>query len=189
MVVVGADHVNAYDLLTGEQIWISAGLKVKGEYGRINASPAIGKGAIVCAGRGDNTIVVRTGGRGDVTKTHRLWKYTKMADCPTPTCHDGIVYAPRDDGTGRAFDVLTGKLHWQKRLKGKVYRASPVVADGKVYMLSKEGICTVIEEGTEFKVLAQNELPGEFFASPAISNGFIYLRGIHRLYAIGSSGD
>ncbi len=188
LVVVGADHVNAYDTQTGEQIWISAGLKVKSEYGRLNASPTICEGAIVCASRGESTIAVRTGGKGDITESHRLWNYKNMADCPTPTCHNGIVYAPRDDGTGRAFDALTGKRYWQKRLKGKVYRASPVVADGKVYILSKEGICTVIEEGRTFKLLAENKLPGEFFATPAISDGFIYLRGFHRLYAVGPGG-
>ena len=188
LVVVGADHVNAYDLLGGEQIWVSAGLKVDSEYGRLNASPAIGEGVIVCASRGESTIAVRTGGSGDVTESHRLWNGpNNFADCPTPTCREGIVYVPRDDGTARAFDAMTGKRLWQKRLPGKVYRASPIVADGKVYMLSKEGICTVIEEGSRYRVLAENELPGEFFATPAVSDGFIYLRANDRLYAVGSS--
>ncbi len=185
LVVMGADHVNAYDTLTGKQIWISAGLKRDSEYGRLNASPAIGDGVIVCAGKADNTIAVRTGGEGDITESHRLWTFSNMTDCPTPTIHKGIVYAPRDDGTFRAVDEKTGKLLWKKRLKGKVYRASPVVADGKVYILSKEGICTVIQEGRKYKLLAENKLPGEFFATPAISDGFIFLRGFHRLYAVG----
>ena len=188
LVVVGADHVNAYDLLTGEQIWISAGLKVQSEYGRLNASPAIGDGVIVCATRGESCITVRAGGHGDVTETHRLWDYTNLADCPTPTIHNGIVYAPRDDGTGRAFEAESGKLLWQKRLAGKEYRASPIVADGKVYLLSKEGICTVLEEGPKYNVLAQNELTGDFYATPAISDGDIFLRSNNQLFAIGPSG-
>jgi len=185
LVVVGADHLNAYDPKTGEQIWISAGLKVKSEYGRLNASPAIGDGVIVCATRGESCITVRTGGKGDITESHRLWDYTNMADCPTPTIAGGIVYAPRDDGTGRAFDARTGKIIWQKRLKGKEYRASPIVADGKVYLLSRQGICTVLEEGRKFKVLAHNKLPGDFYATPVISDGVIFLRSNHRLFAVG----
>src|SRR5690606_17533618 len=184
-VVVGADHVNAYDARTGEQVWISAGLKVKSEYGRLNASPAIGDGVIVCATRGESCITVRAGGHGDVTESHRMWDYTNMADCPTPTIHDGIVYAPRDDGTGRAFDAETGEVIWQKRLKDKEYRASPIVADGKVYLLSKGGICTVLEEGPKYKVLANNELPGDFYATPAISDGVIFLRSNNQLFAVG----
>ncbi|MBX3437769.1 MAG: PQQ-like beta-propeller repeat protein, partial [Planctomycetaceae bacterium] len=113
---------------------------------------------------------------------------TNMSDCPTPTIHKGIIYAPRDDGTGRAFDAQTGEVLWQKRLKGKEYRASPIVADGKVYMLSKEGVCMVIEEGPEFKVLAENELPGDFYGTPAISDGMIFLKSNDQLFAIGGSG-
>lgn len=187
LVVAGADHVNAYDLLTGKQIWISAGLKVESEYGRLNASPAIGDGVIVCATRGESCITVRTGGKGDVTESHRLWDYKNLADCPTPTIHNGIVYVPRDDGTGRAFEAESGKRLWQVRLKGAEYRASPIVADGKVYMLSREGICTVIEEGPKYKVLADNELPGDFYATPAISDGSIYLRSNDRLFAVGAA--
>ncbi|MGD9856234.1 MAG: PQQ-binding-like beta-propeller repeat protein [Planctomycetaceae bacterium] len=188
LVVVGADHLNAYDPLSGKQIWISAGLKVKSEYGRLNASPAIGDGVIVCATRGECCITVRTGGKGDVTETHRLWDFTNISDCPTPTIHNGIVYAPRDDGTGRAFDAKTGEVLWEKRLKGKEYRASPIVADDKVYLLSKEGICMVLAEGPKFKVLSENELPGDFYATPAISDGVIFLRSNNQLFAIGSSG-
>ncbi len=187
LVVVGADHVNAYDVLTGEEIWVSAGLKVKSEYGRLNASPAIGDGVIVCATRGESCITVRAGGLGDVTETHRLWDYTNLADCPTPTIHDGIVYVPRDDGTGRAFEAESGKMLWQKRLAGKEYRASPIVADGKVYLLSREGICTVIEEGPKYKVVSTNELPGDFYATPAISDGNLFLRSNTQLFAVGSS--
>ncbi|MCA9028288.1 MAG: PQQ-binding-like beta-propeller repeat protein [Planctomycetaceae bacterium] len=189
LVVAGADHVNAYDLLTGEQIWISAGLKVKSEYGRLNASPAVGDGVIVCATRGESCITVRTGGKGDVTETHRLWDYTNLADCPTPTIHNSIVYVPRDDGTGRAFEAESGKELWEKRLGGKEYRASPIVADGKVYMLSKEGICTIIEEGPKFKIVSKNELPGDFYATPAFSDGNIFLRSNTQLFAVGPANN
>ncbi|MCA9110371.1 MAG: PQQ-binding-like beta-propeller repeat protein, partial [Planctomycetaceae bacterium] len=189
LIVAGADHVNAYDLLTGEQIWISAGLKVKSEYGRLNASPAVGDGVIVCATRGESCITVRAGGKGDVTETHRLWDYTNLADCPTPTIHNGIVYVPRDDGTGRAFEAESGKELWEKRLGGKEYRASPIVADGKVYMLSKEGICTIIEEGPKFKIVSKNELPGDFYATPAFSDGNIFLRSNTQLFAVGPANN
>ena len=64
------------------------------------------------------------------------------------------------------------------------YHASLAAGDGKVYFLGIEGNCTVVQAGTEGKVLATNKLSGTFYATPAISDGIIYLRGYGRLVAI-----
>ena len=69
-----------------------------------------------------------------------------------------------------------------------VARASPVAADGKIYLTAKDGTFTVVQAGPELKILAKNKLPDQFTACPAISNGRIYLRGYESLYAIGVVG-
>ena len=91
----------------------------------------------------------------------------------------------RDDGIASCLDLSTGKQHWQKRLTVGTYRVSVVAGDGKVYFLARDGVCTVIEAGPGGKILAQNELPGMFYATPAISDGSVYLHAYGKLYAVG----
>jgi len=192
LLVSGCDHVNAYDLLTGKQLWISSGLAIDSPFARIVASPAIAEDVVVvCSPNppGSNTdraIALRTGGSGDVTDTHRLWEYRPYnPDCSTPVCYEGNVYMVRDDGIASCLDLETGKVHWRERLKEGTYRASVVAGDDKVYFLARDGTCTVMEAGTEGKILAQNDLPGTFYATPAISDGVLYLHAYGRLYAVG----
>src|SRR5690606_24056490 len=91
---------------------------------------------------------------------------------------------------GTCIDLETGKVVWRGRIGGLRYQASPVIADGKVYYLSLEGLCTVTQEGREFNVLSQNTIPGDFYATPAVSDGAIFLRDRARVYAIASlTGD
>lgn len=191
LVVVGADHVNAYDLLTGKQLWISGGLKIDSEFGRAIASPATSaEVVVVCSanppGSGtDQMIALRTGGSGDITNTHRLWQYRPFnPDCPTPVCYEGNVYMVRDDGVASCLDLQTGQVHWRERLSGGTYRASVVAGDKKVYFLNLEGLCTVVRSGPEAEILARNTLSGRFYATPAVSDGFFYLRAYQRLYAV-----
>jgi len=195
LVVAGADHVNAYNLLTGKQLWISSGLKIDSEYGRIIASPATSADTlVVCSANPpgsstDHVIALRTGGSGDITKTHRIWEYRPFnPDCSTPVCYEGNVYMVRDDGIASCLDLKTGHVHWKQRLGEGTYRASVVAGDKKVYFLNIEGLCMVVRSGPEAKILARNRLPGTFYATPAISDGMVYLRAYKRLYAIGE-GD
>ena len=193
LLVSGADHINAYDLKSGKQVWISGGLKVNSEFGRIIASPVVSPEVVVqCAANPGNggigrAIAIRTGGKGDLTESNRLWTFPRdSSDITTPTAHEGLLYMVREHGAGLCFDLETGEVHYRKRLGDSSYRASVLVGDGKVYCLSKDGLCTVLKTGPEGEILAKNKLDGEFFATPAILDGTIYLRANRRLYAITS---
>ena len=85
------------------------------------------------------------------------------------------------------FDAKTGaELYGQQRLKSGTYSGSPVLADGKIYVTSEEGVTTVVAAGPKFEVLAENPLNSEYcLSSPAISDGRIYIRTAQNLYAIG----
>ena len=191
LLVAGADHVNAYDLSSGRELWVSAGLTVDSIYGRVIASPATSTDGVlvICSGNPQggvgHAIALRAGGNGDITESHRLWKFGPGSpDAPTPVCLGGRVYMVKDNGVAACLDLENGDSVWQKRLDEGPYRASTVAGDGKVYLLSRNGVCTVIEAGPAGKVLATNSLEGTFFATPAISDGTIYFRGHHNLYAV-----
>ncbi len=101
--------------------------------------------------------------------------------------HDGILYMLTDSGMLSALDAATGKPHYlQQRLpKPYNFKASPVAANGKLYLASEEGDVIVVRMGPKYEVLATNTLSDEtFIASPAIAGGEIYLRGTNTLYAI-----
>ncbi len=196
LVVAGSDHVNAYDLLTGKQLWVSGGLKVDSQFGRVVASPATSPGVVVvCSAKPpdsstDRVIALRTGGSGDITGSHRLWEYRPYnSDCPTPVCYKESVYMVRDDGIASCLDLETGKAHWRQRLAGGTHRAAVVAGDDKVYFINIKGQATVVQAGLEGKILAQNQLPGTFYATPAVSGGTLYLRAYERLYAIKNKGN
>ena len=106
---------------------------------------------------------------------------------PSPLVYDGLVYLCRD-GSLLCLDAKTGKELYNQRIHANRYRASPVAADGNVYLTAHDGTVTVVKAGPEFKEVAVNKLPDDVTASPAISNGRIYLRGWKTLYAIGSPG-
>jgi outer membrane protein assembly factor BamB len=82
------------------------------------------------------------------------------------------------------MDAQTGEEHYEQRTTRDRHRASPVFADGKIYLTARKGVVTVVNPGVKFKILAQNDLGEPTSASPAISGGTIYIRTFDALYAI-----
>ena len=81
---------------------------------------------------------------------------------------------------------MVGEEKYTQPLHRDIYRASPVTAGGLIYLTARDGVFTVVKAGPKFEKVAENRLPDSFYASPAVSNGRIYLRGWKTLYAIGS---
>ena len=108
---------------------------------------------------------------------------------PSPLIHDGYVYLCGERGILHCLDAKTGQDDYEpEQLHKMIYRASPVYADGKIYLLARDGVTTVIKPGPKFEKLAENKLDDETSASIAISNGRIYIRGWKTLYAISEGG-
>jgi outer membrane protein assembly factor BamB len=192
LLISGSDHVNSYDLLTGKQLWVSNGLAIDSPYGRVIASPVATEEGIVIAtsgnpgggGKGRVIAVNALGEKGDVS-SKRLWTQEKSSpDSSTPVAINGLVFMLADAGILTCADVRSGEVKYTKRLGEGPYHASLVAADGKVYAQSTTGTCTVIKADDFGDVLAENKLEGQFFSTPAISNGVVYLRAYERLYAI-----
>lgn len=134
-------------------------------------------------------VALRAGGRGDVTKTHRLWTSQKGSNVASPIIHDGHLYWMHD-GLGIAYcaEAMTGKIVYEERIPraGPVY-ASPVLADGKIYYVSRTGQTFVVAAKPTYGLLATNDLSDRstFNASPAVTGNRLLLRSDLYLYCIG----
>jgi hypothetical protein len=140
----------------------------------------------VTAGYPDRTrMAIRLDGRGDVTKTHVAWSSRRQVTyVPSPVYHAGHVYSVIDEGMVCCFDAKTGQSKWEHRLGGR-FRASLVLAAGRIYATNDKGLTTVFAANPQqFQALASNDL-GEFcYATPAVSNGGIFLRAGENLYCV-----
>ncbi|UCC97934.1 MAG: PQQ-binding-like beta-propeller repeat protein [Phycisphaerales bacterium] len=176
--------VQGFDLETGHRIWTASS---PGE--GVVPSVVIGEGLVFTAsGFGESTIrVVRTGGEGDVTDTHIAWESTEdVPRVPSMLYVRPWLFLVTETGVAKCLRAATGQVIWRQRLDPK-YSASPVWAQGRIYLLSEKGTTTVIEAEPEFNVLAQNELNEKCCASPAISQKQIFIRSERNLYCIGEN--
>ena len=176
--------VQGFDLKTGRRIWT---VSSPGE--GVVPSMVIGDGLIfTTSGFGDSVIrTVRTGGKGNVTKTHIVWESAEdVSKVPSMLYLRPFLFLVTETGVAKCLRATTGEEIWRERLGGK-HSASPIWADGKIYFLSEKGKTTVIADGGEFKVLAENELGEKCVASPAVSQLQIFIRSENNIYCIGRS--
>ena len=137
-------------------------------------------------GAENGLLAVKLGGKGDVTDGAIKWKYTKpVPQVPSTLLYKGVLFMVNDSGILLSIDPATGNVLKQGRLKGAIdkYFASPVGADGKVFLVSQDGTASVVDAKGEWEILAVNPLQDEVFATPAIADGKIYLRTKSTLYA------
>lgn len=179
----GALLVTGHEPRTGKELW-----HVKYGVDSTISRIVTGNGIffVNCGGAPGATQLwaVREGGSGDVTDTHVIWKMTE--DVPlqsSPVLVDDLLYTISDSGTLVCTEAKTGERVWAERLSGK-YGASLLYADNRIYICNMQGKTTVIEPGRRFKVLAENELDGGFWASPAVAGKSLLLRTKTHLYRI-----
>jgi len=188
LVVSGGDCVTGHDLDTGMELWRVNGLNPNGrtDY-RVVASPVAFNDVVVVPSRERPLTVVRAGGRGDVTRTHRVWSIDQGPDVPTPVTDGKYLYVLRDNGILYCYDAMTGDVIYNgRRAAPGTYSASPVLADDKLYLTSEDGTTTVVKAGPEFEILAQNHLNDYTLSTPVIVKGQIFLRTDFALWAIGT---
>lgn len=181
LVAVGTYQVKGYDAETGAELWTVQGMQMQ-----CIPSPAVqGETVVAVSGRRGNALAIRLDGqRGDLTNTHVLWKTTRGTPyIPSPVVYEGRYYMVDDDGMASCLDAATGARVWQERLGGK-YQASVLAGAGKVYFTSLDGVVTVVRAGPTFTVLAKNKLDERLTATPAFSQGQVFLRGEKYLYCI-----
>lgn len=188
VIVNGADVVTGHDFLTGAELWRVDGLNPKNTPSfRIVGSCVIAGGIIIAPTRVQPMLAIRPGGRGDVTQTHVLWE-AKGADVPTPVSDGKYLWVVSDRGVFSCYDLKTGKpTHEPQRLARGTCSASPVLADGKIYVINESAITTVLRASPNFEILATNELDDPYVLStPAIAGQEIFIRATNHLYCIRS---
>jgi outer membrane protein assembly factor BamB len=188
IVISGGDVVTGHDPASGKELWRMDGLNPDNNpFYRIIASPVVIGDIIIAPTRERPMLAIKAGGRGDITRTHRLWSFDNGPDVPTPVSDGKLLYTVTDRGVAYALDVQTGKVvYGPQRLRPDSYSASPVLADGKIYITSEnEGLTSVYRAGPQFELLSENPLNDYCLSSPAMSEGQIFIRTTGHLWAIG----
>lgn len=145
--------------------------------------------------RGVGSVAFRTDGKGDVTESHEAWTSKTTSYVATPVFHDGHLYWIDDRGIAYCVDAKTGKLVYEKRSiksqqRGRPVYASPALAGDKIYVVTRKGGTLVLPAKPEFEIEATNKFAtdtSDFNATPALSNGDIFLRSNKFLYCVSAS--
>ena len=182
VIVNSSERLDAYDPRTGAHLWHT------GDANRFPVPSAVFHDGIIYTSRGYRSgpyMAIRPGGRGDVSSTHVVWTIPTGAPYVSSLLHyQGIVYMANDVGVLTAVDAKTGERVWQQRVDG-VFSASPVGGGGHVYFVSENGDTVVVKAGRAPEIVARNAIAERALASPAISNGRLFLRTDDHLFAIG----
>jgi outer membrane protein assembly factor BamB len=182
LISIGSKATYAYDPLTGRELW-----RVEERSSHSGSTrPVVGHGLVFYPSGfpTGEVLAVRPGGRGDVTATQVAWRVGRAAPKkPSLLLVDDLIFMIGDAGIASCLEARTGRVVWTARVGGS-YTASPLWADGRVYLFSEEGKTTVIEAGREFKVLAESELGDGFMASAAVAGKAFILRSRTHLYRI-----
>jgi outer membrane protein assembly factor BamB len=184
MIFCGNKEIASYNPDNGKKYWF-----VSGPSEDFCSSPVYNKKlglVLVSSAWPQRTLVaIKPDGEGNVTKSHVVWQTNQGAYyVPSPVCTDEYLFSTMTTGRVHCLDVATGKIIWIENL-GSQY-PSPVLANGLVYMPNDDGVITVIKPGAKFEFVSKNPLGEKMYASPAISDGKIYLRGFEHLFCIGN---
>ncbi len=186
LVVSATNRVRAYDPVTGKVIWECGGLGS-------NVIPApVASGGVVHVMSGHRNpfaMAIRLGREGDLTGTDAVvWTNDRgNSYTASPVLYDNKLYFITDNGLLNCFNALTGEVYYRQQRLPKPYnfKASPVGANGKLYLATEDGDVVVVKMGETFEVLATNTLTDQvFISSPAIAGGSLYLRGKDAIYCI-----
>ena len=171
-----------FDPRTGKELWRCAAID---DY--ICPSIVSQDGVLYAiGGRSSKAVAVRSGGRGDVTESHKLWQADVGANVSSPVIHDGHLYWVSDrNRVAYCLDLKDGSVQYSERVRMQPY-ASALLADGRLYVQTRNDGTLVLAAQPEFKQLAHNTLADRstFNASPIVCNGALILRSDEHLYAI-----
>ncbi|MBI5689932.1 MAG: PQQ-like beta-propeller repeat protein [Verrucomicrobia bacterium] len=185
-IVAAARRTRSYDVATGEVVWEAAGLTEN-----VIPTPVVGHGMVYLMSgfRGNSIQAIKLTAKGDVSETPAIvWSVRKSAPyVPSPVLSGPRLYMGKsNDAYLSCLNALTGEVHYQdQRLEGlRGLYASPVAANGHVYIAGREGAVMVIKDAPQFEVVATNKLDDRIDASPVIIGRELYLRGHQHLYCI-----
>jgi outer membrane protein assembly factor BamB len=194
IVTWGADHLTGHNAADGKLLWESGNFNPENKRAwRTIASISVGNGvAVVPYGRGKFLAGVRLDGRGDITKSNRIWdKQIDGPDVPTAVARDGKVIVLGDTGHLTCLAIESGDELWSADLprnRNKFY-ASPILAGDKLFCIREDGTVFVGQvSDTGYEELAANEMGERIIACPVPLRGGLLIRGEEHLYRIETNG-
>ena len=182
IILCGSNRTLSLDPDRGTVLWHAEGPTEK-----VVCTPSVGHGMVYAFGGSPETkaFSVRLGGTGDVSETHIGWRRERaMPYVPSPLLYGNYMHVIDDAGVYTCLDPVSGDVLTQKRRGGNTY-SSPVGIDDKVYLFEDSGRCTVIENGSEYQVIAVNDLNEIVQTTPAVAYGSLFVRGEENLWRIG----
>ncbi|MCY1721520.1 PQQ-binding-like beta-propeller repeat protein [Prolixibacteraceae bacterium Z1-6] len=187
MIIGGNKEISSYNPKNGEKYWF-----IDGPSEDFCSSPVYNEknGLVIMSSAWPQRVImaIKPDGLGNVTESHVLWQTKEGAFyVPSPVATDDYLFTTMTNGRVHCIEITTGNTLWIEEM-GKQY-SSPVIADGLVYMPNDEGVVTVFKPGPTFELVAKNPIGEVMNASPAISNGKIYLRGDKHLFCIGENSS
>ena len=181
VISAGGDRVQGFDLDSGNRIW---SIYSQGE--GVTPSPVVGNGLLYTSSgfEAPTLRAIRLGGKGDVTSTHIAWEQKSgVAALSSLLYIEPHLYSISRDNILHCLEAASGEIVWRQRLDG-TYSASPVYADGRIYLLSAEGETLVLRPGAKYEEIATNDLGETCYASMAVSQGNFFIRSAQHLYCI-----
>lgn len=183
LISVGGHAAYAYDPRDGREVWVYRSMGFSG-----SCRPLLGNGIVymnVGFGEYESLRAVRLGGVGDITQTHTAWKYNRnVPNKPSMLLVDDLLYFVNDDGGMiSCLEAKTGKEVWKERVGGK-FSASPLYANGVIYLFDEAGRNLILKPGRTFQRLQENRLDAGCMATPAVSGNALYIRTKTHLYRV-----
>jgi outer membrane protein assembly factor BamB len=193
LITNASNFIRGYDVKSGKELWRLGGSS------KITAPTPIftDRFIVVASGRRPEQpiFVLRPGAKGDITLAEGqtqsdavVWSRQRRGSyMPTPMIYEGILYVLGNNGVFDAYDLASGDEIYRKRIPhlGSGFSASPVGADGKIYLSNEDGDMIVVGAGREFDHIATNSMGELLMATPALSEGVMYVKGVSHLFAVG----
>jgi hypothetical protein len=187
VVITGGDVATGHDPATGKELWRVEGLNPQNAPNyRLIAMPVVWRGIVIAPTRVQPMLALDVANRGSGSPKP-LWSFDQGPDIPTPVTDGSLLYIVRDNGAAFALDLKTGAVvYGPQRLPPGAYSASPVLADGHIYVTNEDGLTSVYKAGPTFELVAQNALNDYCLSSIAVSEGQIFLRTSGHMWVIGN---
>ena len=174
LILAAEPSVASYDPLTGKELW-----SIDCISGEVGPSLAYAAGIVFSVNEYSTLSAVRI---ADPPKV--LWENNEyLSDVPSPVATDKYLFLVTSYGTAVCYDAVAGTKYWEHDFGNPVY-SSPMLAEGKIYIMDKKGMMNIIKADKEFSLLSQCPLGEGSFCTPAFTNGHIFLRGDRNLYCV-----
>lgn len=190
LVVLGGNYLTGHAVTNGAELWRAGGLNPKNDRNfRVVPSPTVRDGMIFAPTRKIPLLAFRAGGKGDISTSQLAWTWTDQRnapDVPSPVSDGARFYMAADNGTLTCLDAKTGAVIYgpEDTGIGRTW-ASPIIADGKIYLTGQTGETAVIHAGPTYKLIGKNALDGSYtLCTPAFVDGEIIIRTGTHLYCV-----